>query len=64
VASQQPEEELYYEPMEDEAIACAIELSKQEELAKWDGLDESIQLSAQQAAALEQLPPPPPAATV
>jgi hypothetical protein len=48
-------EDLDYKPIEknlsltkEEAFVCAVELSKQEELAKWEGLDEAVQLSVKQ----------------
>jgi hypothetical protein len=67
-------EDLDYKPIEknlsltkEEAFVCAVELSKQEELAKWIGLHEAIQqAAAAQLAPLasKQVPPPPPAANV
>jgi hypothetical protein len=54
----QPENDDGYKPMEDpppltkeEAIQCTIELSKKDELAKWVGLDEAIELSMMYAVA-------------
>jgi hypothetical protein len=57
LSTHRKDKDLDYEPMEDEeltkeaAFACAIELSKQHELTKWDGLQEAIELPQQQAAA-------------